>query len=757
MTQSKQHRRTLALKIIAWSFIPTILILTGVALLTFFAYQQVTEDLVIERDQQVTRLFAGQIANELENYTQILTEVARSVGSRRSTPELQEQALVNEANRLVVFDGGVVVLDNHGMVVAAQEARQDALGKDWSDRDYFRQIIRSQQPAYSDILKDGLQGADVIVAAAPIYGDQGEFLGVLVGMFRTRAASISAFYGGIVKQRIGSSGNFYLVDSSGRVIYHPNAERIGDDFSTQPVVQRLLAGEAGALRTRDIEGRDIVAGYASIPGISWGLVAEEQWATLVSSYPGYGQFLSVLIILGVLIPVGLVAVGVRQITRPIGDLIDAAQQVAQGNFDQTITADSGDEVEELADQFNLMARQLQESYTQLEQRVIDRTRDLEVLYRADEELYRHLNLTQVLEALVSVAVDNLHADKSSILVWEPQISKLVVHAFKGFSSETAGKMSFSTDDGLAGKVIRTGEPAIIEDTWNDPDVSTRITDPEGIRSFMHVPIKVNGRIFGIFNVAYIKPRAFGESEQRLFVALAQRVSLAIENAQLYEQARLVAAVEERQRLARELHDAVTQSLFSASLIAEVLTRLWDKNPEEGRRRLEELRQLTRGSLAEMRTLLLELRPAALMEAEVHELFHHLCDAFSGRTMVSVNCDVKVECDLLADVKVALYRIAQEALNNIAKHSQASQVEMSLICKAGGAVMEIRDNGRGFEIASVPADHLGLNIMRERADSINAQLTLNTEPGEGTRVRVVWGVGDEEKSEAVDQDERSVRQ
>ena len=737
MAKQTAHRRTLALKIIVWSFIPSIVILTSVALFTFNAYQRVTEDLVVERDNQVTRLWASQLSNELGNYLELLTELARTNDLRTNDPELQESALGALSNRLVVFDGGVVILDNHGRVVAADPERPDVMRQDWSDRGYFRQILRSRQPAYSDILYDGFLGVEVIVAAVPIYGDEGEFIGTLVGMFRTKATSLSAFYGGIVKQRIGSSGRVYIVDGTGHVLYHGDPQRIGDDYSDQPVVQRILLGESGALRTRDIDGEDIVAGYAPISGTSWGLVTEERWSALIAGIQGYGQLLLILIVLGILVPIGFVFVGVRRITRPIEDLIDAAQQVAQGNFEQMITANTGDEIEELADQFNQMARQLRDSYTQLEQRVADRTQELEALYQADEELYRHLDLDQVLQAIVNVSVDILNADKSSILAWDAQQERLVVRASKGFSPETLQQMRFAPGEGLIGQVAVTGKAAVVEDSNDNSDIAVRITALEGIRSFMHLPIKVNERIFGVFNVNFLKPQAFGEAQERLFLALAQRASLAIENAQLYEQAQYVAAVEERQRLARELHDAVTQSLFSASLIAEVLNRLWEKNPVEGKRRLEELRQLTRGALAEMRTLLLELRPSALVEAEVSELFRHLCDAFAGRTMVSVHYQIEGDCDLPSDVKVAYYRIAQEALNNIAKHAQATEVDVHLDCQDGKAVLEIQDNGRGFTPDSVSPDHLGLGIMQERADKIGAELSLSSEAGSGTRVRVRW--------------------
>ena len=128
------------------------------------------------------------------------------------------------------------------------------------------------------------------------------------------------------------------------------------------------------------------------------------------------------------------------------------------------------------------------------------------------------------------------------------------------------------------------------------------------------------------------------------------------------------AEEERIRLARDLHDAVSQTLFSTSLIAEVLPRLWERNKEEGLKKLEEVRQLTRGALAEMRTLLFELRPAALADAELSDLLRQLAESVIGRARVPVTLEVEGTCAIPPDVKIAFYRIAQEALNNIAKHS-----------------------------------------------------------------------------------------
>jgi signal transduction histidine kinase len=372
-----------------------------------------------------------------------------------------------------------------------------------------------------------------------------------------------------------------------------------------------------------------------------------------------------------------------------------------------------------------------------------RRQDLQALYSADEQLYRYLDLDQVLQSLVDVAVDILQADKSSLIVWDEGHERLVVRAARGFSPETIAQMVFAPGEGTVGRVAVSGQAAIVEDTHTDPHVARRITDPENIRSFMHVPIEIKGQIFGVFNADYAEPRAFGQDEVRLFTSLAQRAALAIQNAQLYEQAQELAAVHERQRLARDLHDAVTQTLFSASLIAESVPDLWKLNPQRGQEMLDKVRQLSRGALAEMRTLLIELRPARLLEADLPTLLRQLAQAASGREGIPVHVTVKGECDLPADVHIVIYRIAQEALNNVVKHAQAQKVEVSLECRSDPglcALLRIRDDGCGFDASDVSADHMGLGIMRERARSIGTTLQVESEAGQGCQVSLLWTEG-----------------
>lgn len=260
---------------------------------------------------------------------------------------------------------------------------------------------------------------------------------------------------------------------------------------------------------------------------------------------------------------------------------------------------------------------------------------------------------------------------------------------------------------------------------------------EGMRSWMWVPLAVKSRVIGGVGVAHKKRDFFTPHHADLALSVANQAAITMINAELYGHAQELAVLEERQRLARDLHDAVNQSLFSAGLIAEVLPRLWERDQAEARRSLEDLRKLTRGAIAEMRTLLAELRPSTLTDVEMGDLLRLLGNAFSGRTNVPITVMVNGQGMLPAEVQVAVYRLCQEALNNVAKHAEASSVEIILEQDASSIDLTIRDNGKGFDTNHFFSGHYGLSMMRERAETIGAQLTIISQPGKGTKLIIRW--------------------
>jgi len=358
---------------------------------------------------------------------------------------------------------------------------------------------------------------------------------------------------------------------------------------------------------------------------------------------------------------------------------------------------------------------------------------------------------EILDLIVFQAKELLGANAAVIYQGSPEEFLITIAAAIGAPPEleNLGKLPFFPE--AVNMAIFSRKPHAVPVL--DKEVTTDL--PEGIevlspliiqwkeiirknfRAYLTVPLVIKDELYGALALYYSEPRQFSEEDIRLGMTLGDHIALAIENARLRDQIGQNAVAAERNRLARDLHDAVTQTLFSVSLIAEVLPRLWERNREEGMRRLEELRELTRGALAEMRTLLLELRPSSLAEAETKELFHHLVDAFIGRARIPVELQIKCECDLPADVKVALYRIAQEMLNNVAKHANAKRVTLDLDCKEGGVLLSVEDDGIGFDPSVVSPENLGLGIMKERAESISAELFIQSSLGKGTRMMLDW--------------------
>ncbi|MGA7672197.1 MAG: PAS domain S-box protein [Nitrolancea sp.] len=292
-------------------------------------------------------------------------------------------------------------------------------------------------------------------------------------------------------------------------------------------------------------------------------------------------------------------------------------------------------------------------------------------------------------------------------------------------------------------IVVVGLPSFLENPERAPgadDTSSMTAFASLYGAFLSVPLIAQGDSFGTLSLYYHDPRDFSEDDISLANAFASQAALALENARLREQAGLAAALEERQRLARELHDAVTQTLFSASLISEVIPDLWETDQTAARRRLEQLRQLNRSALAEMRILLLELRPSALTDIPFPDLIRQLVEASTGATtaQIELKLDVGKHQRLMPDAQIALYRIAQEALNNVVKHAQAKLVEVFLACDPhGGVCLTIRDDGLGFDPAAIRAGHLGVGFMGERAAAIGADIRVESAIGAGTTIHVRW--------------------
>jgi len=234
-----------------------------------------------------------------------------------------------------------------------------------------------------------------------------------------------------------------------------------------------------------------------------------------------------------------------------------------------------------------------------------------------------------------------------------------------------------------------------------------------------------------------QPGGYSREEMRLATAFADQAALALENARLYQQAEELAVMEERGRLARELHDSVTQSLYSLTLLAEAGRRLAGAGDvERVTDYLTRLGDNAQHALKEMRLLVYELRPLALAQDGLVGALQQRLDAVEGRAGVKSQLLVEMATELPAQVEAGLYRIAQEALNNALKHAAATEVAVRIISNQKQVVLEVIDNGQGFEPAQVNnRGGLGLISMHERAERLGGSLAIISRPGAGATVKV----------------------
>ena len=289
------------------------------------------------------------------------------------------------------------------------------------------------------------------------------------------------------------------------------------------------------------------------------------------------------------------------------------------------------------------------------------------------------------------------------------------------------------------------EPIIIDDVRSDAPLARAYRQMVGeerlsrefrhIRSWLGVPLVLKGRPIGLLAIIHDEPDHFTEWHVELARTIANQAAIAIENARLYERAQSAAALEERQRLARELHDSVSQALYGITLGSDAALTMLERDPARVAGPLEYVRSLAEAGLAEMRALIFELRPESLENEGLVAALEKQVASLRARHEIEVRATLCDEPDVPLGVKEALYRIAQEALHNTIKHARAKNVRLVLKQETEGTVLEVRDDGIGFDQSGSFPGHLGLRSMRERSERLGGTLEVESKPGEGTCILV----------------------
>jgi PAS domain S-box-containing protein len=377
-----------------------------------------------------------------------------------------------------------------------------------------------------------------------------------------------------------------------------------------------------------------------------------------------------------------------------------------------------------------------------EERIRREAARADALAHAAARLNAHLTLDAVLDAVCEEAARALDVPAAAVLMYNEDGATLSPAATFGLPPEYREDYA-PNPRALYDKYAQQQGPLIIaHDAQDRPDLpNAQLYTRYDIRTSVIASLTREGQLIGTLNVYSLgEPRTFGNDELAPLTGLADQAAQAIENAQLRQQSELAAVMEERGRLARELHDSVTQSLYSLTLLAEGYQRSARagrlERPEES---LIELGEIAQQALKEMRLLVHQLRPLALQREGLLSALHQRLSAVEKRAGVEARLVAEDVVELPPPVEEALYRIAQEALNNALKHATATSVTVYFRADDGRVELDVVDDGRGFNPSTIDEQRgMGLVSMRERAEKLGGSLTIDSAPGEGTKVKVSMG-------------------
>ncbi|MFN8558223.1 MAG: GAF domain-containing sensor histidine kinase [Dehalococcoidia bacterium] len=389
---------------------------------------------------------------------------------------------------------------------------------------------------------------------------------------------------------------------------------------------------------------------------------------------------------------------------------------------------------------------LREAYLTLEGRVAERTRELTALLDVSRTVASTLDLHQLLDVILDQLKLLVDYTSASVVTIEDGTTPVFVRHRGPLPPAQQRALDLQTQNLLAfTTVLRRREPLVVPDLEGDSPFARHFrswTTPAQrralgyVRSWMGVPLVVRDRAIGLLSLESDRVGYYTDHHASLALALAGQAAVAMENARLYAEAQSAAVLEERQRLARELHDSVTQELFSMTMIAGALPTIIAKNPETAKERARRLYDLARGGLAEMRALLFALRPAALAEEGLVSAVTKYAAGFENQEQVATHVTIEGEGRLPLACEEALYRVMQEALNNVAKHAHAKNVWIALSIGSAETALSVRDDGVGITPAASHRElqGMGMTSMRERVAAFGGSVTVESRPGAGATVR-----------------------
>ncbi len=652
------------------------------------------------------------------------------------------QILVTQSRHL----NALYLLDRQGRVVVATDPALD--GSDMSSLNCFRQTPTRSVFQFSLFTPE--QNA-VIYVAVPVLDVSGSYLGVVLGQSTAiRLVEVLEDTTGL-----GASGKAFLVYSGNTIL---TTEGIIDALQGETVQPQQTDSEGvlaflenrstltGIFRNK--QGERVLGVYRWLPELELGLAIEQN---LFDAFSVVTSSLNVTLVVALVSLLGGVLVALwltRQIASPLTSLAEAAQKITDGGMSGEVKIERQDEIGSLAKAFNKMTSQLSGLINQLEHRVAERTSELEETNRAlnyralqvetsfkvGREITSILEIQSLLQRIVDLIRQSFNFEEVLIYMLEEEDSQLVLQACSPLHSNHHRSLPLDNNS-LNGACAITRRAVLVNDIRQDKRYLP--IENRAVLSVMVIPLLIADEIIGTLEVESTQLNAFTDDDVLGIQNLADQIAIAIQNAHLYARTRELAVLEERNRLSRELHDSVIQSLYSLNLLAGGWQRLLEADQRmEITQYLHKVRTISEQALREMRLLVHQLRPPVLEEVGLLDALHQRLDAVEKRSGINARLVVEDILDFPYSMEEPFYWITQEALNNALKHASPKNISVRLKLEAKILVLEIRDDGCGFDLEKARrGGGLGLRTMKERADAIKADFSIRTTYGEGTFIRV----------------------
>jgi signal transduction histidine kinase len=391
----------------------------------------------------------------------------------------------------------------------------------------------------------------------------------------------------------------------------------------------------------------------------------------------------------------------------------------------------------------------------LEKEILTRHHQLLALSRISSAVSGLSRLDDILNVALDTVLEIVHGAIGGILLVDKRTQELHYRVQRGLSAKYAEQMRFKVGEGIAGTVAQTGEPTLVRDISKDPRTARLdLVSAEGLKGFVCVPLRAKNEVVGVMNVASHLPGQFARQDMYLLESIGHQLGVAIEQARLYErlstaresyqvllQHALTAQEEERKRIARELHDGTSQMLTGLALnlqaamdIAE-MTGITEARMEE---RLQKAHSLAVQTSMEVTKLINDLRPTLLDSLGLAPAIQRYVETWLQPRGITTTVQTRGHERLPAEVEVALFRITQEAVNNVMKHAAAKNVDIDLQCDGEKCVLRIQDDGKGFDVAEITRVEktgrgVGLFGMKERVTLVGGTCSVESQPGEGTKI------------------------